>query len=102
LCANSKGRPWSLSGFSSAWGKLRKKLEQDGLIGPDLTPYGLRHTLAVILRELGYDERAIADALGQKTIEMARHYAQGADLKPKMRGVVKRLDVELARRKADK
>jgi len=23
-----------------------------------------------------------------KTIEMARHYARGADLKPKMRGVV--------------
>ncbi len=34
------------------------------------------------------DERTIADALGQKTLEMARHYAKGADLKPKMRGVV--------------
>ena len=36
--------------------------------------------MAVILREIGYDERTIADALGQKTIEMARHYAKGADL----------------------
>ena len=35
------------------------------------------------------DERTIADALGQKTLEMARHYAKGADLKPKMRGVVR-------------
>ena len=25
------------------------------------------------------DERTIADALGQKTLEMARHYAKGAD-----------------------
>jgi hypothetical protein len=26
-----------------------------------------------------------ADALGQQTIEMARHCAKGADLKPKLR-----------------
>jgi hypothetical protein len=57
-----------------------------------LTLYGLRHTVAVIMREQGFDERTIADALGQKTIEMARHYAKGADLKPRMRGVVKSLD----------
>jgi hypothetical protein len=44
---------------------------------------------------MGSDERTIADALGQKTIEMARHYAKGADLKPKMRGVVASLDAEL-------
>jgi hypothetical protein len=41
----------------------------------------------LILREIGCDERTIADVLGQETIEMARHYAKGADLKPKMRGV---------------
>jgi integrase len=102
LCANSRGHPWTLSGFSSAWGKLRQRLEKDGRIGPDLTPYGLRHTVAVILRECDCDERTIADALGQKTIEMARHYAKGADLTRKMRGVVKNFDAELARRRGDK
>ena len=61
--------------------------------------YGLRHTVAVILREFGFDERTIADALGQKTIEMARHYSKGADLKPKMRGVVASFDAELNRRR---
>jgi hypothetical protein len=60
--------------------------------------YGLRRTVAVILREIGFDERTIADALGQKTIEMARHYARGADLAPKMRGVVKSFEAELNRR----
>ena len=99
ICASSKGRPWTLSGFSSAWGKLRQKLEKDGLTGPGLTLYGLRHTVAVILRESGCDERTIADALGQKTIEMARHYAQSADLRGKMRGVVKNFDAELAKRR---
>lgn len=74
-------------------------MEKAGAIGSELTLYGLRHTVAVILRESGFDERTIADALGQKTIEMARHYSQGADLKPKMRGVVARFDVELNRRR---
>ena len=61
--------------------------------------YGLRHTVAVILREAGHDERTIADALGQRTTEMARHYAKGADLKPKMRGVVKSFEAELNKRR---
>jgi hypothetical protein len=51
------------------------------------------------LREVGADERTIADALGQKTIEMARHYARGADLKRKMRGVVASFDDEVNRRR---
>ena len=92
LCANSDGKPWTESGFYTCWRRLKLRLEGEGKIGPDLTLYGLRHTVAVMLRELGYDERTIADMLGQKTIEMARYYAKGADLKPKMRGVVKRLE----------
>jgi integrase len=99
LCANSYGCPWTGSGFRASWRKVRQKLEAEGKIGPGLTLYGLRHTVAVILRESGCDERTIADALGQETIEMARHYAKGADLKPKMRGVVKILEAELDKRK---
>jgi integrase len=99
LCANSRGKPWTVSGFNSSWQKFRRKLEREGRIGPGLTLYGLRHTVAVILREMGYDERTIADALGQTDPKMALHYAKLADLKPKMRGVVTRLDVELDKRK---
>jgi integrase len=99
LCANSRGLPWTLDGFRASWRTLRMRLEKEGGIGPALTLYGLRHTVAVILRESGCDERTIADALGQKTIEMARHYAKGADLKGKMRGVVKNFDAELAKRR---
>jgi integrase len=99
LCANSRGLPWTLCGFRASWRTLRIRLEKDGRIGPGLTLYGLRHTVAVILRESGCDERTIADALGQKTIEMARHYAKGADLRGKMRGIVKSFDAELAKRR---
>jgi integrase len=102
LCANSDGKPWTLSGFRASWRPIKMRLERDGKIGPGLTLYGLRHTVAVILREIGFDERTIADALGQKTIEMARHYAKGADLKPKMRGVVRSLEAELEKRKSNK
>ena len=99
LCANSDGLPWTLGGFRASWRTYRLRLEAAGKVGPGLTLYGLRHTVAVILREIGLDERTIADALGQKTIEMARHYAEGADLAPKMRGVVKQFDAELNRRR---
>jgi integrase len=99
LCAASHGRPWTLSGFRASWRPLRQRLEAEGRVGPGLTLYGLRHTVAVILREIGCDERTIADALGQKTIEMARHYAKGADLRPKMRGVVKSFEAELNSRR---
>jgi integrase len=102
LCANSRGLPWTLDGFGASRRKVRIKLERAGAVGHGLTPYGLRDTVAVILRESGCDERAIADALGQKTIEMARHYAKGADLRGKMRGVVKSFDAELAKRKVKK
>ena len=99
LCANSDGKPWTVSGFRASWRTVRNRLEAAGSVGPGLTLYGLRHTVAVILRELECDERTIADALGQKSIEMARHYAEGADLKLKMRGVVKKFDAELNRRR---
>jgi integrase len=102
LCANSYGRPWTQMGFNTSWRTLRLRLESEGKVGPGLTLYGLRHTVAVILRESGHDERTIADALGQRTIEMARHYAKGADLSRKMRGIVKQFDVELARRRENK
>jgi hypothetical protein len=98
ICANSTGLPWTESGFRASWRPVRMRLEREGRIGSGLTLYGLRRTVAIILREMGFDERTIADALGQKTIEMARHYARGADLAPKMRGVVKSFDAELNRR----
>jgi hypothetical protein len=99
LCANSSGEPWTVCGFRASWRKIRLKLEAERRVSSGLTLYGLRHTVAVILRECGYDERTIADALGQKTIEMARHYARGADLTKKMSGVAKTLGREMNRRR---
>jgi DNA-binding HxlR family transcriptional regulator len=68
LCGNSDGKPWTESGFRASWRPIRIRLKKAGAIGPRLTMYGLRHTVAVILREVGFDERTIADALGQKSL----------------------------------
>ncbi len=100
LAVNSRGRPWTESGFRASWRTLRLRLEEAGLVAPGLTFHGLRHTVATILREEGFDDRTIADALGQKTEGMARHYARDADLREKMTGVVRRLDRAENKRRA--
>jgi len=99
VCANSFGTPWTISGFNSSWQKFKARLYKEGKIGPHLTLYGLRHTVAKVMREMGYDERTIADALGQKTTQMARHYSRGADLEKKMIPVGAALDAEWNKRR---
>jgi len=98
LAANSYGKPWSYHGFSSVWREYRDELLKAGVIGEGLTLYGLRHTTATILREEGFDNRTIADYLGQSTESMARHYSRGADLEAKMQGVGKRMDEAIIKR----
>lgn len=99
LCANSYGKPWSKSGFDCVWGKIKHRLEASGVVETGLTLKGLRHTVATILAEMGFDERTIADYLGQKTIEMARHYSRRANKVKKMTAVVRDFNEELIRRK---
>jgi integrase len=92
FCANSRGKPWTESGFRTSLFKFLKELERDGLVGPGLTFHGLRHSVGTELRELGFDTRTIADMLGQKTEAMAAHYSRDADLSKKMRRVVRRME----------
>lgn len=98
LCANSNGKPWTKSGFRASWRTQRIKLEKAGLIGTGLTLYGLRHTVAAILREGGVDLRTIADALGQKTEAMAGHYSKEADLSRQMDKVAETFQREVNNR----
>jgi integrase len=97
LCANSRGRPWTVSGFRASWRPIRQRLEEAQQISPGLTLKGLRHTVATILSEMGYDERTIADMLAQKTTEMARHYSRRADKTRKLSAVVANFDAEVNR-----
>jgi integrase len=92
IAANSRGRPWTGNGFRAVVFKMIRTLQVEGRVGPGLTIHGLRHTVAKILREIGYDNETIADALGQSSPGMAMHYAKEADLRKKMTGVVRRFD----------
>ena len=101
VCANSAGRPWTVSGFRASWRKVKLKLEADGAVGAGLTLKGLRHTVATILAESGFDDRTIADMLGQKTVEMAQHYSRRADRSRKMAAVIETFSAEVNRRRTE-
>ena len=101
LCANSYGKPWTVAGFRASWRPIRLRLERTGQIEPGLTLKGLRHTVATILSEMGYDDRTIADMLAQKTEAMARHYSKRANKSRKLSAVVKNFDAELNRRRTE-
>ena len=97
LLVNSRKQPWREDGFRGSFFRLIRKLEADGLVADGLTFHGLRHTAATKMRRLGFDTRTIADMLGQETEGMAGHYSREADLEPKLRGVVRKLDRESRR-----
>jgi integrase len=84
VALNSYRKPWTESGFRASWRTFRQRLEREGKVQSGLTIHGLRHTVATMLREEGFDTRTIADALGQKTTAMAEHYSKGANLTKKM------------------
>ena len=100
IAVNSHGMPWTESGFNASFRTFKSGLEREGLIGPGLTPHGLRHTLGTRLREAGADDRTIADILGQRSTSMARHYSEGAALPDRARDLLSGLDLTKAKNKS--
>ena len=99
VCANSYGKPWTVSGFRASWRPVKKALEAAGKVQPGLTLKGLRHTVATILREMGKEPSVIAAMLGQKTDDMAKHYSRRADMSKIMATTIGEFDAEVNRRK---
>jgi integrase len=99
IAATMRGRVWTGAGFRASWRTLKARLQKEGKVTPGLTLKGLRHTVATILAEMGYDDRTIADMLGQRTLAMAQHYSRRADRSRKMAGVVRAFDAEVNRRR---
>ena len=93
IAANSRGAPWTESGFNSSFGKFIDRLEAAGKVGPGLTMHGLRHNLATRLKEAGADDGTIADLLGQRTTAMSRHYSAEADLPKSTRALMMGLNL---------
>ncbi len=99
IAVNSLGMPWTESGFNASFRTFKRSLEREGLIGPGLTPHGLRHTLGTRLREAGADDRTIADILGQRSTSMARHYSESASLPDQARDLLSGLDLTKSKNK---
>jgi integrase len=91
LCANSRGKPWTESGFRASFFKELRKLEQKELIGAGLTFHGLRHTVATVLAEAGVSAEDIAAVLGQRSSKMADHYSQEADRSRRSKEAIRKL-----------
>ncbi|MCI0999639.1 tyrosine-type recombinase/integrase [Ochrobactrum sp. C6C9] len=98
VLASTKDKPWTYNGFSTVWGRWKRKQANDGLLSVDVTLKGLRHTMATILREAGTDLRQIADLLGQKTESMANWYSRDAQLAERNRKTMTIYDIEIERR----
>jgi site-specific recombinase XerD len=81
LCANSRGRSWTESGFRASWNHMIAELEAEGLIEDGCTFHGLRHSLAhtIAEHEDGFDDTDIASVLGQRTAGSAKAYTQRAN-----------------------
>ncbi len=99
LCANSYGKPWTVSGFSASWTRHKGKLVESKQIAAGLTLKGLRHTVGTILAEMGYDPQSIADILGHETSQMAHHYSKRANRTQKVNAIIENFDVELNKRR---
>jgi integrase len=95
LLVNSKGRPWTSTGFQTSVFAFLNQLKAAGQVGDGLTIHGLRHTCGTLMRELGFDKDTIADMLGQETAGMAEWYARDAQLEKKLAGVVEAIDEQL-------
>ena len=88
ICNNSRGKTWTPDGFKTSLFKLIRNLEKDGVVAKGLTFHGLRHTMATQVSELGFDNKTIADMLGQKSEVMAAHYSRSANLLNKLKPVI--------------
>jgi integrase len=78
LAVNQKGQPYTINGFLSLWQRLKGRLEKGGKIQPGLTIHGTRHTHGAKLGEMGFDPRAIANHLGDKSLAMGKLYSDQA------------------------
>ena len=81
IVLNAAGQPFGKDVLTKEIGKLVRKLEREGLVGPGLTLQGLRHTGGTILAEEGVDPRTIQKLLNHSTLEQTLHYIRRADQK---------------------
>jgi integrase len=92
LALNSRGKPWTESGFRSTFFKMIGVLEAEGKIGSGVTFHGLRHTAGAELADLGFDDETIAAFLGHASTAMAKTYTRDANRRRRVVVAMRRLE----------
>lgn len=81
IAVNSRGQPWTESGFRASFFKLVRRLTDEGKLKPGCTFHGLRHTIGAQAANDGHSDRKVAAAIGDRSPAMAQIYARDADRK---------------------
>lgn len=84
IAHNSLGKPYpSENAMRKAWGDFKNSdiFKENLPKSHDLTLHGLRVTYASMIKEAGFDDRAVADAIGDASESMGHRYARGANKK---------------------
>lgn len=92
LVVNRWGKPYTEDGLDSSFDRVKRALVSAGKIRPGLTFHGLRKSVGKDAADLGFDERAIAGALGQANPASSRVYTEEANRKQGALRVFKALD----------
>ncbi len=83
ICKNSLGKPYpSENAMRKAWQDFKAKpIFKDACpTGSDLTLHGLRVTYASELKDRGFSDEDIAQAIGDKSTSMGKHYSRGKNV----------------------
>jgi integrase len=94
ICRNSLGKKFpSENALRKAWQDFKASDTFTTALpdSSDLTLHGLRVTFASELREAGFSDREVADALGDLSESMGKHYARGAEMRKTSVRVFKRM-----------
>lgn len=85
IATRSNGTPWeSEKQMQTEVSHFLRKIEEDGLIGPNTTLHGLRVTYASDLRRSGAGTGDVAAALGDKSERMGAHYTRHVENEAKV------------------
>lgn len=79
IAVNSRGAPWTASGYRAVFFKLVRELTKHGDLRPGCTFHGLRHTIGAQAANDGASERQIAAGIGDRSPAMAQIYARDAE-----------------------
>jgi integrase len=80
LLTNTRGLPWTASGFKSSWGKALNEPKMVSLTEKELVFHGLRKSAVVFLLEAGCTDAEVAAITGQSR-QMVEHYAREVNQK---------------------